>query len=358
MQEIITKFKISEKIKEIKTFGDGLINHTYIVKTEVENRSYILQSVNHKVFPNVEKLSENIQRICEHLKRKFLEKGINPDRRTLTVVETIDNKQFYKDEQGNYWRVFKFIEKSITFSKLENNNLAYQAGKGFGEFLWMLSDMQGEPLFEVIPNFHNTAMRIENFFKTVDIDPVGRVALVKDEIAFIKERVDDMKSIINLGKQGLIPLRTIHNDTKISNILLDENNEALCVIDLDTVMPGYSVYDFGDAIRTSANTGKEDDKNLDNVSLNIQLFEYFAKGYIEQTKEILTDAEKDNLAFGAKLLTYEQAVRFLDDFIAGDKYYKTEYTEHNLVRTKAQLKLLKSMENQYVQMLDIVKHYF
>ncbi len=356
LNKIAKKFKIDGTIEEIKAFGSGHINDTYRVKIkEADKKDYILQVINHNIFPNVPELTKNIIRVTEHVKKKIEEKGGDPERETLTIIPTVEGEGFYKDEDGKYWRVFIFIDNTNSYDRLENAEQAYEGGKAFGNFLKMVADMPGGPLYEVIPGFHYTPNRIKTFLESVKKDPVNRVSQCKEEVEFLSARTEEMKKIVQMGEAGELPLRTTHNDTKFNNVLLDKNDKGLCVIDLDTVMPGYIMYDFGDAMRTSTNTGDEDDPNLDRVSMNIDLFEGFTKGFVSELKDTLTKNEIDNLAFGAKLLTYEQSVRFLTDYIDGDIYYKTAHKEHNLQRTRAQIKLLKSMEEQFDKMEAIVQ---
>ncbi len=359
IEAIVKQFKIEGTFEEAAIFGDGLINTTYKVKTkEAEQPNYLLQIVNHHIFKNVPELTKNIKRVTDHLRSKLEQiPGSDLKRQVLTPIDTFDGKGFVKDEEGNYWRVFLFIENARSYNQLSNANQAYVGGKAFGQFQSRLADLPGEPLYPVLPDFHNTEMRILNFIERVKQDPVGRLKEVQTEVNFLMERSEEYKKIVQMGRDGILPERIVHQDTKFNNVLLNENDDILCVIDLDTVMPGYVCYDIGDAIRNGANTGLEDDRNLDNVSMNIDLFEGFIKGFMEETKDVLTKAEIDTLAFGAKLLTYEQAVRFLDDYIDGDNYYKVNAPDHNLVRTRAQIKLLQSMEEQFEQMEAIVNKY-
>lgn len=359
ISKVIEQFKTKGTVENVKIFGDGLINTTYRVVTKEEDApNYLLQIINHNIFKNVPELTKNIKRVTDHIRAK-LEKQYpdDIDRRVLTPIDTLDGKGYVKDEEGKYWRMFLFIEGARSYNKLSNEKQAFTGGKAFGQFQKMLSDLPGDPLYPVLPDFHNTEMRIENFKKRVAADPVGRLKEVQEEVDFLMERSEEYKKIVQMGREGIIPERIVHQDTKFNNVLLDENDEILCVIDLDTVMPGYVCYDIGDAIRNGANTGLEDDKNLDNVNINMELYRGFIKGYLSEAREFLTPEEIDTLAFGAKLLTYEQAVRFLDDYIDGDNYYRIEYPEHNLVRTRAQIKLLKSMEERYDEMENLVKEF-
>ncbi len=268
----------------------------------------------------------------------------------------MDGKTWIVDKDGNYWRMYIFISKHHSFNVVDSPDKAFEGGKAIGRFQAMLSDMPGGQLFETIPCFHDIEKRLEAFFTKVKENPVGRVDSVKQEIDQISRRTDEMKKILRLGKEGKIPLRITHNDTKFNNILLDENNKALCVIDLDTVMPGYIHYDFGDAIRTAANTASEDEDDLSKIKMDINLFKAYAEGYLSETIKTLNDIEIEYLAFAPKLITYTIAVRFLTDFIDGDNYFKIHHKYHNLQRTRAQLSLVMSMEEQYGDMQKIIRN--
>ena len=358
---VLNQFKVTGTVTEVEAFGTGLINSTYRVITSEETElDYILQSINHNIFTNVPELTKNIIRVTDHISEKlesiYCKKELA--RRVLTVVYANDGKGYYKDDEGTYWRVFTLIEGSKTIEVLENAEQAESTGEAYGDFQKMLSDMEGDPLFEILPGFHNTAMRIDNFKARVLENPEGRLAEVQEEVDFLMQFEDEMKSIVRKGKEGIIPLRTVHQDTKLSNILFDKDDKALCVIDLDTVMPGYLCYDFGDAVRGGMNTGLEDDENIDNVSINMDLFKGFARGYYKSSKDFITPEEVDTLAFGAKLLTYEQSVRFLDDYLNGDKYYGVNKPKHNLIRTRAQIAYLKDLIANFEEMDSYVKNLY
>ncbi|MEN8193429.1 MAG: aminoglycoside phosphotransferase family protein [Bacteroidota bacterium] len=358
LNNILDNFEYHGTVGSIESFGSGLINSTYRVKTlEDDNDDYVLQSINHHIFTNVPELTNNIIRVTDHIKNK-LETQYLPEelkRRVLTVVKTKNGLGYYKDDAGTYWRVFTLINNSKTIEVLENSEQAEAAGRAFGNFQGMLSDLPNPELYEILPGFHNTAMRIDNFKERVKEDPFGRFDEVKEDVDFLLKYEDEMKSIIKQGEEGALPSRIVHQDTKLSNILFDENNNELCVIDLDTVMPGYLCYDFGDAVRGGMNNGKEDDENLENVYLNMELFKGFARGYYQSSKDFISKAEINSLAFGAKLLTYEQSVRFLDDYLNGDQYYKTNKDKHNLIRSRAQIAYFKDLERNFSEMDSYVQ---
>ena len=352
LSSIVSQFVDKKDNVEIKPLGKGHINDSY--KVVANGNQYVLQRINHHIFQNVPELQNNIFRVTRHIREKLEEKGVTDiDRRVLSLVTTLDGALYHKENNGDYWRLMDFIKESKSYDEI-NPQLAYRAGMAFGEFQKMLADLPGDPLFETIPNFHNIEARLETFRQSVKADKVGRLNDVAELVKEIEERAEEMCKPERLHREGKLPKRTNHCDTKVNNILFDHNDEVLCVVDLDTVMPGYVLSDFGDFIRTGANTGAEDDKNLDNISVDLAIFEGYAKGYLNNAASFLTDLEIDNLAFGAKLLTYMQMVRFFTDYIDGDTYYKIEYPDHNLVRTKAQFKLLQSLEENFDKMQRIV----
>ncbi len=354
LKEIVAQFITPSDNLEVKPLGAGHINDSF--KVTNGDKQYVLQRINHAIFKNVPELQSNILRVTMHIRQKLMEKGeTDIDRKVLTLVPTPEGGLFYKDSDGNYWRLMIFIEDSKSYDEI-NPELAHRAGLAFGDFQKMLADLPGEPLHETIPNFHNMEFRLEEFRNAVGLDRVGRTFEVSELIKEIEARADEMCKPERLHREGKLPKRTNHCDTKVNNILFDNNDEVLCVVDLDTVMPGYVLSDFGDFIRTGANTGAEDDPNLDNVAVNLAIFEGYANGYLQSAIPFLTDIEVENLAFGAKLLTYMQTVRFLTDYINGDTYYKIAYGTHNLVRTKAQFKLLQSLEENFDKMQEIVRN--
>ena len=346
---IASQFAIEGDIVEIKPLGEGFINDTFVVKTVGEAPNYILQRKNHVVFPDVPAMMDNIKAVTEHIKAKVAD----PMRETLTVVPAKDGK-LYAEVEGNFWAVCLFINGTSSFDRADSPELAYQGGVGIGRFQSLLADFT-TPLHETIKGFHNIRHRFNQWDATIAADPVGRVKELTEEIGWIESRRAEMMGFWGLVEDGTIPTHVTHNDTKISNILFDkESGKVLCAIDLDTVMSSTSLNDFGDAIRSYTNTGAEDDKNLENVSMSIEMFRAYAEGYLSEQKT-LSASELEWLAFSARYITYEQVLRFLMDYIDGDKYYKTAYAEHNLVRTHAQYRLLQSMEEQYTEMCSIIK---
>lgn len=356
--DIAGNFCIEGNISEIKPLGEGFINDTLIVTTESEDTpDYILQRKNKNIFKDIPAMMENIVKVSDHIKAKVAANGGDPMREAMTVIPTKDGKLYYKDENEDFWAVSLFIDNTTAYQKADTPELAYQGGKGIGLFQAMLSDFK-EPLSDILPGFHNIRFRFKQWDETLAKDPVGRKAALAEEIGWIESRREEMLKFWELFENGTIPTRVTHNDTKINNILFDKQGNVLCVIDLDTVLASTCLNDFGDAIRSYTNTGLEDDPNLDNVSMDLAMFKGYAEGYLSQTKSFLTQPEADWLAFSAKYITYEQVLRFLMDYIDGDNYYKTKYLEHNLVRTRAQYKLLQSMEQQYSQMCEIVQNLY
>ena len=353
LKEVVFQFIEQDDNVKIDPLGKGHINDSY--KVESGNKEYVLQRINHNIFKNVHELQNNIYRVTSHIRAKLQAKGVSDvERRVLTLIPTHDGALYYKDSNGDYWRVTLFIKDSKSYEEI-NSDLAYRAGMAFGDFQKMLEDIPGEPLFETIPNFHNMESRLEAFRESVNANRSGRLDEVADLVKEIEDRAEEMCKAERLHREGKLPKRINHCDTKVNNVLFDADDHVLSVVDLDTVMPGYVLSDFGDFIRTGANTGAEDDKNLENVSVNLDIFEAYAKGYLKHAASFLTDIEIDNLAFGAKLLTYMQTVRFFTDYIDGDTYYKIAYPEHNLVRTKSQFKLLQSLEENFDKMRQIVR---
>lgn len=346
---IAKEFVLEGEIATIEALGEGFINDTYIIKSVGDAPDYILQRKNHVVFPDVPGMMQNIKAVTEHIKSK----AADPKRETLTVVPTLNGK-LYHQEGDNFWAVCLYIPNTLTYSRAESTELAYQGGVGIGKFHSLLADFK-QPLNETIKGFHNMRWRFEQWDATIAAAPVGRIKELTEEISWIEQRRDKMLALWSKVESGEIPMRVTHNDTKISNILFDEaSGNVLCAIDLDTVMSSTLLNDFGDAIRSYTNTGAEDDKDLARVEMSIEMFRAYAEGYLSEQRNTLTQSEKQWLAFSGLYITFEQVLRFLMDYIDGDKYYKIAYADHNLVRTHAQYKLLQSMERQYDDMCKIV----
>lgn len=350
---IASKFRFEGDIVTIQPLGEGFINDTLLVKTSAGSPDYILQRKNKNIFPDIAQMMENILKVTAHIRKGVVGRGGDPLREVMTVVLTHDDKPYYIDQNNDYWAATLFIDDTIAYDRADSEALARKGGEGIGKFQAELADFN-EPLAETIKGFHNIRFRFEQWDKALAEDRASRKAELKEEIEWIESRREEMLDFWALVESGTIPTRVTHNDTKINNVLFDKRGEVLCVIDLDTVMNSTSLNDFGDAIRTYTNTGKEDDTELDNVSMSMSMFEAYTDGFLSQRAKQLTQSEIDHLAFSARYITYEQVLRFLMDYIDGDRYYRTKSPKHNLERTHAQYKLLCSIEEQYVQMCDTV----
>jgi len=349
LQKIMNQFSIKH---DIESYGNGHINDTYLVGQP----PYILQRINTKIFKNPVELMENIENVTAFLRKKIAAEGGNPDRETLTVIKTVDGENFYQYDDENAFRVYRFITETIAIETGEDLKILYNAGKGFGRFQRMLDDFPVEVLHETIKDFHNTPKRVENLKAAIKADKAGRAHLVEKEIEFALECASFADVVVKGIEDGSIPMRVTHNDTKINNILFDaETKDAVCVIDLDTVMPGSALYDFGDALRMGGSTGAEDEVDLDKVWFNDEAFKRFAEGYCSEMKEKLTPREKELLPFSAKLLTYECGIRFLTDYLDGDTYFKIHRANHNLDRARNQFKLVADIAKKEDELNKIVK---
>lgn len=358
IDEAIAQFAIDGRVIEKSPYGNGHINDTFLLIFETpqgEKKRYILQRMNHSIFKNPPLLMENMTNVTRYLRKIILASGGDPDRETLNVVKTRTGGNYYQDTSHNYWRVFLFIEQTICLEKVESARDFYDSAAAFGNFQKMLADYPADTLHETIPNFHNTPSRFRDFRRALDEDKLGRAAMAEKEIAFALEREAQTTALTDLLKAGELPLRVTHNDTKLNNILFDaDTKKALCIIDLDTVMPGLSLYDFGDSIRFGASTGAEDEQDLDKVELDLSLFEAFTKGYLEGCDGSLTEKEIEMLPMGAKMMTFECGLRFLADFLEGDVYFKIHRENHNLDRARTQFKLVADMEKKWADMAAIV----
>lgn len=358
VKKIISQFALEGDLVSFNPEGNGHINDTFKVSFANGNSTtnYILQRINQYVFKEPEKLMDNYVRVTSHIKKKVEAAGKDVMRNCLTSFPTKDGKHFLLDENGNYWRVINFIESNIAFEFTDNPQVAFECSKAVGEFQSWLVDLPGGPLHETIPYFNNPRYLYNQFLKILEKDACNRAKNAKELIDIVEKNGIAMQRFVVMGEEGRLPLRTTHNDTKINNILLDKDTlKAICIIDLDTVMSGYALNDFGDAVRTLTNTGKEDDPNLDNVGVNLTMFEAYTKGYLSTAKSFLIKEELENLAFAAKLYPYIIGLRFISDYLDGDNYFKIGFPEHNLQRAKAQFKLMSEMEKNYDKLEKIVK---
>lgn len=357
LMQILDQFQTEGNLVSAEPFGNGHINDTLKVTDDKGEIKYVLQRINHNIFTNVEMLQNNIHIVTSQIRKKLEERGeTDIDRKVLNFLPTKDGKRYYFDGDS-YWRVCLFIPNSKSYEEV-TPELSYEAGKAFGDFQSMLADLPEGVLGETIPNFHNMEFRLEQFHDAVKANPAGRLEEVKDLVEEIEKRANAMCIQEDLCRAGKLKKRTNHCDTKVNNIMFDaDTQKVLCVIDLDTVMPGFVLSDIGDFIRTGANTGAEDDENLEKVNVNMDIFKAYTRGYMETAKSFLSPTEIQMLPYGGRLLTYMQTVRFLTDYINGDTYYKIHSPKHNLQRTKAQFKLLQSLEEHAAEMDEFMKEW-
>lgn len=358
LTEIITHFAFEGEYIGAEACTDGHINDTFFLHYKVQDRTvcYVLQCINRHVFRDPEGVMNNIEAVTRHLRKKVIEKNGDPRREAMRVIPTKEGGSFFRNVRGEYWRAYDFIEGARTYQQVENPLHFYHSGRTFGQFQYLLSDFPAELLHETIERFHDTRKRFGDLLHVIKADPKGRVAGVQSEIAFILEREEETGVIVDLLNAGEIPLRVTHNDTKFNNIMIDdETGEGICVLDLDTVMPGSALYDFGDSIRFGASTAQEDEPNLSLVSLDLELFTAFSRGYLSMAQGFLNQVEIDHLAFAAKLMTLETGIRFLADYIDDDRYFRIERPEHNLDRARTQLKLVADMEEKMPIMEGIIR---
>lgn len=353
-KETVRHFSIQGEPGEVRSWGNGHINDTFLV--EADNCRYILQRMNRTIFLKPLEVMENIMGVTSFLKEKIRKAGGDELRQTLTVIPGEDGRPAYRDSFGDYWRMYYMIEDAVCYDQVETEQDFYESAKAFGNFGRLLSDYPAETLYETIPGFHDTQARYGAFMRAVEADICGRAKDVQAEISFFRERENITGVLKALQAEGKMPLRVTHNDTKLNNIMMDKKTgKGICVIDLDTVMPGLAVYDFGDSIRFGASTGAEDEPDLSKVSLDLHLFELYTKGFLEGSRGSLTDLEIAMLPMGAKVMTYECGIRFLMDYLQGDTYFKTHRKGQNLDRCRTQMKLVADMEEKWEQMKQIVE---
>ena len=355
VNEVLKNFKITGSVTKCEPYGNGHINDTFLVYCENagETKRYILQKISRNVFKKPEEVMSNVVRVTN-----FLRERTDDTRKVMGVVPTVNNEFYFLDENKECWRMYDFIENSICLEKPENKEDFYQCAIAFGKFRHSLNDFPANELYETIPDFHNTQKRYRDFLEAVEKDVCGRAAGVQKEIEFVNKRADFYSVLNDAHKAGKLPIRVTHNDTKINNVMLDASTRTpLCVIDLDTVMPGFSVTDFGDSIRFGANTAAEDETDVSKVGLDMELFDIYANGYICGCGGTLSKEEIMLMPEGAKMMTIECGMRFLTDYLQGDTYFKIKYPEHNLVRCRTQFKLVFEMEKHWNEMKETVKKY-
>ena len=362
LEEIIKNFNIDGEYIGYYLSNDGHINNTFVLEFDDglgKIKSYLLQLINTNVFKNPDELMENIVGVTEYLRKIVVDNGGDPDRECLNVYFTSDGKPYYRDADGNCWRCYNFITGAHSCQSIDDPETFANAARAFGKFQCLLADYPSETLHETIPNFHNTLSRFADFEKAVSDNVAGRADSVRDEIDFVLARRDDAGVLVKLLEKGKLPLRVTHNDTKLNNVMFDnETDEGICVIDLDTVMPGLSLYDFGDSIRFGANTAAEDEKDLSKVSLSLPLYREYTAGYLSTAGQSLTPTEVEYLPFSAKLMTFECGMRFLTDYLNGDTYFRIAYDDHNLDRCRTQFRLVEDMERKMENMKAITQEIY
>jgi Ser/Thr protein kinase RdoA (MazF antagonist) len=355
MQRILSQYAFGDKAVYMEPFGNGHINKTFLIKTSKDEK-YILQQINTNVFKKPKEVMENISLVTSHIRKKVIAENGDPSRGALEIIPTVSGKAYAKIDEM-YWRCYRFVGGAKTYEIIEKPELFYEVGKAIGIFQRQLSDFSIDKLHITIPDFHNTPVRFSHFLEISNEDQYNRGIEVFNEIKFVFDRQKTMSRIVRMLENGEIPTRVTHNDTKLNNVMLDEEtNEAICVIDLDTVMPGSVLYDFGDAIRIGASTAVEDEKDLTNVHLDKNLFHLFTKGFLEKTYRFLNQNEVDNLVESARLITLECGMRFLTDYLNKDQYFSIKYPTHNLDRARTQFKLVEEIEQNYVDLTRIIQN--
>lgn len=354
LKDTAAHFAVGGELIAAEPFGSGHINDSYLLtyRRAGARVRFLLQRINDAVFPEPALVMDNIQRVTAHIAQRLASQGVRDvGRRVLMLSPTHDGKPFHRDSVGCYWRLYRFIEDTRVYAAVASPAQAEQAGRAFGAFQRLLADLAGPRLHETIPNFHNTPLRLDALERAVQADPCNRAAAARAEIEFAVSHRAAAGVLLDLQQAGRIPERIVHNDAKITNVLFDATTgEGLCVVDLDTVMPGLALYDFGDMLRSMTCTAAEDETDLTTVEVQMRLFEALARGYLESAGVFLTPTERDQLVFAGELITLEQGVRFLTDFLKGDTYYKTQRPEHNLNRCRTQFKLVESITRLEAQM--------
>lgn len=354
LRQAAAAFAFDRPVGEAERFGAGHINDTFAVWAADRSKRWILQRINTDTFTDPAGLMENVTGVTAYLRRQIIERGGDPDRETLNVIPTLDGKAYYTDTEGGAWRAYIFVEGTVCLQKVENERDFYTAAETFGNFQNQLAGYPAATLHETIARFHNTPNRYANFEKALAADVMGRAKDVGPEIAFIRAREADCRVLVDQLAAGVLPLRVTHNDTKLNNVLIDqETGKGICVIDLDTVMPGLSAYDFGDSIRFGANDCAEDEPDQSKVHFSLHLYKVFAEGYLAAAGSAMTEAERRSLPWGAKLMTLECGIRFLTDYLEGDHYFKISRPDQNLDRARTQFTLVQGMEREFDAMTQL-----
>ncbi len=361
IREVASAFQTKYELVGALSYGNGHINDTFVAHYQPEEghcKRYIFQRINTEVFKNPYQLMENIENVTNYMRQIIKREGGDVERETLTIIPTKDGKLVYQDSEGRYWRAYDFIEETVTLQQVNTPEDFYESALAFGSFQRKLANFDATKLYESIKDFHNTRVRFNTFLSAVQDNILNRAQYVKPEIQFAMERESESGVLVGMLERGELPLRVTHNDTKLNNVLLDEEtHKGICVIDLDTVMPGLAGYDYGDSIRFGASTAAEDEKDLRKVTLSLELFDIYTKGFMETAGKALTQKEIEMLPFCAKMMTFECGIRFLTDYLQGDTYFKTHYPGQNIDRCRTQFKLVADMESKWEQMNAIVAKY-
>lgn len=356
-RRICSKFALYGDFLVAVPFGGGHVNDTFQLTFDQGGvrLHYVLQRINRNVFRKPEQVMENMDRVTRHLLAKIHAEKVETRKRTIRLLRTFANQPCVTDERGDVWRAYIFVENARAYDVLETPEQAFKVAQAFGEFQCNLVDLPGPRLHETIPDFHNTPKRLEALRQAIRRDPVGRERRVRREIDFVMKRADETERLLRLQAEGAIPERITHNDTKVNNILIDDlTGDGICVIDLDTVMPGLSLYDFGDMVRAGTSPAEEDEVDLAKVGMRFEMYEALYRGFLSSAGSFLTEAERENLPFSGKLITFEIAIRFLTDYLEGDVYFKVKRPEHNLERCRNQLRMVESIEEQSKRMKDLL----
>ena len=358
IEEILQGFAFKGRLISYKPYGSGHINDTYLLEFDTggeEIQKIVLQRLNHIIFTKPREVMANILAITSYLRERIIEQGGDPERETLNVIPAASGESYMVDQEGNYWRTYHYVKDTISFDQVEDKQDFYESAYAFGNFQSLLSEYPADTLYETIVKFHDTKARFLRFKEAVAKDALGRAKEVQPEIAFVLARQDITEVFGDLLAKGEMPLRVTHNDTKLNNVLFDVNTrKGICVVDLDTVMPGFAAHDFGDAIRFGANTGTEDEKDLSKISCDLELFEIYTEGYLKGCDGKLSDKEIEMLPMGAKVMSFECGMRFLTDYLEGDHYFKIHWEGQNLDRCRTQFKLVADMEQKWDRLNEIV----
>ena len=356
LEEVLEQYGFHADVSDLSPFGNGHINDTFLLK-ELNGNAYIVQRINTNVFSRPTELMENMAKITDYLAKKIAE-DTTTSQKPLTLKSTKNGQKYYEDSDGNFWRVTPYLENTVSYQLAESAEMFKESARAFGEFQRLLSDFPANTLYETIPNFHHTPLRVQQLEQAVNEDKMHRAKDVAKDIAFALSRKDFATLLVDKLLDGSLPLRVTHNDTKLNNVLMDQDTgKAVCVVDLDTVMPGLSLYDYGDSIRFGASTASEDEQDLSKVEMSLSLFRAYTEGYLESAGQTLTSEEIRLMPVGAKMMTLECGMRFLADYLNGDTYFKIHYPTQNLDRARTQFKLVADMEEKWDEMNKIVQSF-